>query len=263
MILDAIPRKLYVGPRRVMYIGPSFDFSRHAHHAVQLCIGINGPFDLILGEEETLVRVRGALIPPDLPHQINASDNSIIMVYLEPESSDYAFTITPDYTLERAVLWHAQENSIALEIDSLLSADNEFSPSTLMALVFKFFALKANYLSLIDLRVKKVLHALNNSESGQCEIKKLEAISCLSRSRLQHLFREQIGIPIRRYSLWLRIRKVILLIQQGHNFTYSALSCGFTDSAHFSRIFKEMFGVPPKMLFSNHAAISIIVTEAL
>ena len=139
MILDAIPRKLYVGPRRVMYIGPSFDFSRHAHHAVQLCIGINDPFDLILGEEETLVRVRGALIPPDLPHQINASDNSIIMVYLEPESSDYAFTITPDYTLERAVLWHEQENSIALEIDSLLSADNEFSPSTLMALVFKFW----------------------------------------------------------------------------------------------------------------------------
>ena len=185
------------------------------------------------------------------------------MVYLDPESADYAFAITPDYTFERAVLWHEHENSIALEVNAFISSDQETSPSTLIALVFKFFGLKANYLSPIDPRVKKVLHALNNSESGQCEIEKLEAISCLSRSRLQHLFREQIGIPIRRYSLWLRIRKVILLIQQGHNFTYSALSCGFTDSAHFSRIFKEMFGVPPKMLFSNHAAISIIVTEAL
>lgn len=265
MILDSIPRKLFFGPRRVMYIGPSFDFSRHAHHAVQLCIGINGPFDLILGDDEKPFNVRGALIPPDLSHQIKAkaTDNAILMVYLDPESADYAFAITPEYTLERAVLWNEHENSIALEIDSYLSSGHETSPSTLIALVFKFFGLKADYLIPIDGRVKKVLHALNNSESGQCDSKTLETISCLSSSRMQHLFKQQIGIPIRRYSLWLRIRKVVMLIQQGHDFTSSALSCGFTDSAHFSRIFKEMFGVPPKTLFSNHAAIIILVMETL
>ena len=250
-----------------MYIGQSFDFSRHAHHAVQLCIGINGPFELILGEEEAAVSIRGALIPPDLPHQIKASNNPILMVYLDPESADYAFAITPDYMGDRAVLFyeHEHENNkhIALEIDALVASDQPVSPSIFIALVFKYFGLKDDYVKPIDPRIKKVLHTLNSSEGGQCDIETLEAISCLSRSRLQHLFRQQIGIPIRRYSLWLRIRKVILLIQQGRNFTDSALLCGFADSAHFSRIFKEMFGVPPKTLLSNQGAISILVTEEL
>lgn len=263
MMQDSIPRKLFIGPRRVMYIGQSFDFSLHAHHAVQLCIGINEPFELMLGEDKLPVSVRGALIPPDFPHQINASNNPILMVYLDPESVDYAFAITPDYLGDEALLWHEDDKHIALEIDALITSGNVASPSILIALVFKFFGLKTDYVIPIDSRIKKVLHALNNSEGGQCEIEILESISCLSRSRLQHLFKQQIGIPIRRYSLWLRIRKVILLIQHGHDFTYSALACGFTDSAHFSRIFKEMFGVPPKTLLSNHTAISILVTESL
>jgi AraC-like DNA-binding protein len=66
----------------------------------------------------------------------------------------------------------------------------------------------------------------------------------LSSSRFLHLFKEQTGITYRRAQLWNKLMKGIT--QFGRvSLTEIAHSNGFSDSAHFSRTFKENFGFSP------------------
>jgi AraC-like DNA-binding protein len=70
----------------------------------------------------------------------------------------------------------------------------------------------------------------------------------LSPGRARHLFVEQTGIPFRRYLLWLRINRAVALFAAGASLTQAAHEAGFSDSAHFSRTFRRMFGIAATVL---------------
>lgn len=70
----------------------------------------------------------------------------------------------------------------------------------------------------------------------------------LSSSRARHLFVEQTGLPFRSYLLWLRITKAVRIMSAGSSLTEAAHEAGFADSAHFSRTFRRMFGIPAASL---------------
>lgn len=70
----------------------------------------------------------------------------------------------------------------------------------------------------------------------------------ISTSRLTHLFTEQVGIPLRRYVLWSRLRIAITRVHAGDDLTDAAHGAGFADSAHLTRTTRDMFGLPPSVL---------------
>ena len=70
----------------------------------------------------------------------------------------------------------------------------------------------------------------------------------LSPSRLRHLFVEQTGLAFKTYLLWLRLVRAVHLYSEGQSLTEAAHGAGFSDSAHFSRIFKRTFGLPATTL---------------
>ncbi len=96
----------------------------------------------------------------------------------------------------------------------------------------------------------------------ELELKKIstkliaEAI-CLSESRLIHLFKEQVGIPIRRYLLWLRLIEAVKSVLDGYSLLDAAHNAGFADYAHLSRTFKKMFGNPPSLIFKNSRFVHV------
>jgi AraC-like DNA-binding protein len=63
----------------------------------------------------------------------------------------------------------------------------------------------------------------------------------MSASRLTHLFTQQVGIPLRRYVLWSRLRIAITRVRAGDDLTGAAHSAGFADSAHLTRTTRDMF----------------------
>ena len=67
----------------------------------------------------------------------------------------------------------------------------------------------------------------------------------MSQSRLQHLFRDQVGVPIRRYLLWHRYLTALSLLADGASVTRAARAAGFADSAHLTRTAVRMNGFTP------------------
>ncbi|MEJ0022042.1 MAG: helix-turn-helix domain-containing protein [Alphaproteobacteria bacterium] len=65
----------------------------------------------------------------------------------------------------------------------------------------------------------------------------------LSNARASHLFVEQTGLAFRTYLLWLRLIRAVDRYSAGASLTDAAHEAGFSDSAHFSRTFRRMFGL--------------------
>ncbi|WP_320670175.1 helix-turn-helix transcriptional regulator [Patulibacter defluvii] len=72
----------------------------------------------------------------------------------------------------------------------------------------------------------------------------------LSPSRLTHRFSPEIGLPFRRYVLWMRLRLAVARLAEGGSLTRAAADAGFSDSAHLSRSFRRAFGLPPSALLA-------------
>jgi AraC-like DNA-binding protein len=66
-----------------------------------------------------------------------------------------------------------------------------------------------------------------------------------------HLFSEQVGIPVRKFILWQRLKYALLMLADGSAITKAAHAAGFTDSAHMNRTFNAMFGIGPSEIFKN------------
>ena len=75
----------------------------------------------------------------------------------------------------------------------------------------------------------------------------------LSESHFLHLFKDEMGVPFRKYILWKKLKRAISLIAIGSkpNLADIALEAGFADSAHLSNVIKASFGLSPREILKN------------
>lgn len=99
-----------------------------------------------------------------------------------------------------------------------------------------------------DRRVRQMIKWASASLDGQVTLQKAAKVVGLSSGRASHLFVDEAGIPFRTYVLWLRLVRAVEAHSDGMSLTGAAQEAGFADSAHFSRTFKRMFGVPAAAL---------------
>ena len=94
----------------------------------------------------------------------------------------------------------------------------------------------------------EVLAAQRVIDSSLSGVPRLEIVARdvgLSARQLRRSFVDEIGVPFRRYVLWRRLRRALLEVRGGMDLTGAAAEAGFADSAHFSRTFKQTFGLTP------------------
>lgn len=74
----------------------------------------------------------------------------------------------------------------------------------------------------------------------------LASLAKLSETYFSRAFKESTGCPPHRWQMQARIRKVQALVrEQGLSLTEVATLSGFSDQAHFSRVFKSIVGMTP------------------
>ena len=67
----------------------------------------------------------------------------------------------------------------------------------------------------------------------------------LSPNRFSHLFSAEMGIAYRAFIKWRKLLATLDSVARGADLTQAAHEGGFADSAHFSRTFKDTFGLTP------------------
>jgi transcriptional regulator GlxA family with amidase domain len=83
-----------------------------------------------------------------------------------------------------------------------------------------------------------------------------------SRRNVERLFRKYMNCSPARYYLGLRLKRARqLLFQTRLPITEVTLCCGFVSATHFSKCYRDYFGVPPRVDQSRHRAQSIGLPE--
>ncbi|MCI2283737.1 helix-turn-helix domain-containing protein [Colwellia sp. MSW7] len=239
----------------VLYIGSSFDTILHRHHAAQVCIGLNNTFQLIdkNGLSETFDAV---VIAANAAHRLVAPDTIIATLFLDIRSNPYQ-TISKQYGLceDRPFKSLSFSKELISELGNI-QFKGIFKESAKKIIEELIIPSSSNIR--IDPRVREVLQQLSTRIDSQIPISELAQSVHISPSRLAHLFKEEVGTPIRRYSLWCRIRIAMEFAVKRHSLTDGAHHGGFTDSAHFSKVFKQMYGISPSKIVNKQLPVSVI-----
>jgi AraC family transcriptional regulator len=102
-----------------------------------------------------------------------------------------------------------------------------------------------------DERITKVLDLIAASDDLRLSLEQVAATVYLSPSRFQHLFKQQVGLPFRRYMLWRKVTRAMIAIARKGTLTAAAQLSDFADAAHLTRTFHQMFGLPPSVLMQG------------
>lgn len=101
--------------------------------------------------------------------------------------------------------------------------------------------------SIKDERISIAISYINNNYERVIPVEEI-AIEChLSPSRFMHLFKEKAGITYRKAQQWNKISRSFSMLSK-QSITKTAYQYGFTDSAHYSKVFKQTFGFNPKSI---------------
>jgi AraC-like DNA-binding protein len=242
---------LYFFHYHALFLGKSTDTGIHRHHLVQILVSLNNPFKFRYNNR--WIEARTLILDADREHQLDAGDNWVAIILLDAESE----------SARRIRETHLRDNDFK-EIDSarlapympdmekLIAHPSEITEAEiLLNRIVDSLACDTGPVARTDVKIKQVLDRIKKLHEKKAPIKELAESIGISESRLMHLFSHEVGIPLRQYLLWCRLRDALRLIVKGISFTTAAHEAGFSDSAHLSRTFRKMFGVTLLAIFKN------------
>lgn len=223
---------MFVSGTRTLYVGSLVATKLHAHHAAQIVLAPQGV--LVEDDEGRRVRARAAVIPPRAPHGHGASAHAALLF------------LDGDDVVSRELSRDADgrcESWVRGAID--VTVPHEPTPEQARALI-------TSILSALDLRsrarprhpaARRMCAYLERGDHG--DLARLAQEAGLSPRQMRHAFARDVGLPMRAYLRWRRLRRAIAAVEEGASLSVAAVAGGFADGAHLSRVFREQFGMTP------------------
>ncbi|MEO7989280.1 MAG: AraC family transcriptional regulator [Chryseolinea sp.] len=246
---NTVTQSLLIYSDMVVFGGNNIRTKPHAHHALEIILAKDSSTTVI--HKGKHYNSRGIILKADTVHQ-TFGDGSAIFMYFNPESL-FARQFHVVLKGERVIVLDDEQSLDIIEFVGKAMRENVLESALKEFLSQTFFAHHPLYAfnPLIDERTLKVISFIQVNLERIVSMKELSETACLSESRLFHLFKTEIGIPIRKYILWCRVRKALQSVIDGNSLTQAAQISGFADIAHLNRTFVSFFGVSPSHVLKS------------
>ncbi len=219
----------------------------HDHHAIQVVIAVDGTVG-IRSDPGDWQMATGVIVTPDFTHSYDGNGATGAMLFVDPESTEGVWlrksardgiTIVPEARVApcaeelRRSLQHPLEG---LEIGALVRH------------CMQSLTTGTPPRRQLDDRVTRILTHIRQADDLRMSVEDAAELAFLSPSRFAHLFKQQVGLPFRRYMLWRKLTRAMLVIGREQTISAAAHAAGFADAAHLTRTFHQMFGIPPSAM---------------
>ncbi len=255
MNTPALPRiHLYVWDDRFLYVGPSIATTPHRNHASVWLFAGEGKLRVSLADG-TKLNNEVVFIPSGVAHGTEEIPGIVAALCWEPESASFKRIAERIDNRPRAFTCRHRAPQSLLRL-----ADDDTPLDEANALITRLFGIEHVDLSrpaFVDARINAALQFLRESPHAYEGISDLAARAHLSPSRFAHVFKAVVGVPVRRYVLWMKMRRALNLAIAGDSLTSAALEAGFADSAHLSRSVRALLGFAPEYLFKHRERLVI------
>jgi AraC-like DNA-binding protein len=223
----------------------------HDHHAMQVAIPLDGRVALRVEDgdwrEYTAIMVR-----PDLTHSFNGLGNLVAMLFVDPETIEGRWLMR---TIGDAVVADVPPARLDPCVASLRSLWEDPTDAVTTARVIdgivRTLCTGPRPLRTLDPRILRALEFVRTADVASLSQEEVASKVFLSGSRFAHLFKEQLGLPFRRYLLWRKLTRAMLMVIRGKTLSAAAHAAGFADSAHLTRTCTQMFGIAPSHLIGR------------
>lgn len=234
--------------RRELYAKP------HAHHALQLTTAQDNSSFNVMVNGETL-NTYTILIDQDCQHLVAGQPEWVGTLLINPETA-VAHTLRRHYLANHP--FAQLDATITIKLQALLFSLCHPKVSCkdvneALAGITAVLNLNPTSVPTIDPRIQEALKIVRKQETFNISAQELADKLALSQSRMAHLFKDDLGIPLRRYLRWHRLLAGLQAASEGKSLTDAAHYAGFTDLAHFSHTCHTMFGFWPSAMFAQQA----------
>jgi AraC-like DNA-binding protein len=254
--VETVPLRLYLWPHRLLYVGPGLDARMHRHHAAQVCWGLGGRLRLKAGPQGEWEEMNGFFVPPDRPHAFDASGSTVAMLYLESECVEFASLQTRIDSCDGSAAFEPPQ-VVAESLRAMVADGGSIDVANSTCVSWLGLEGPGPGARGRDPRIAQALALLSAQIDRPVRLQTLAGALNVSPGWLSHRFAEDTGVPLRRYVVWLRLRRAVESVLQGASWTEAAHAVGFSDSAHLSRSFRDTFGIAPSSLFRRGDQLSI------
>lgn len=263
-MIASLPQRLYLWERRTLYLGPLRSPAQLSLAASRLLIGLQGNIRFRHRTQQHDSFSRSLLLPVGWQGTVDSGRQCVADCHLDATGFDYALLRQLANRQDQAACCDlSNENLLITAFDAArqrLTQPNELyqqldawlnPPELVERTAFR-----------CDPRILATLQRIKASTQENLSVASLAQQVGLSTSRLVNLFKEQIGVPIRRYRLWYRLFLSTQRIACGASVTDAALEAGFADAAHFTRTYRSILGFQPSALVRPRAGLQVFVEGA-
>jgi AraC family transcriptional regulator len=220
----------------------------HAHFAMQLTVGLHETVSLRSGHGEPGRFASGWLVGSGQRHLMDCRGATIVILIdplspigqrLRARLQGMGQTPLPEADCEIVRAAFERERLGSWNVQSVRAAVGQ---------IVELLAPAVSAADPMDPRVRSAVESLRREPDENVSLAELASRAGVSGSRFAHLFRRDVGLPMRQFRLALRMEAAFTQISLGLTLTAAAHAAGFSDSAQFCRICRRMFGSVPSCL---------------
>lgn len=245
MKVSGIGRVIFWGGGN-LWIGLALDaIDAHAHHAIQIAVGFDGPVEFRPNSRcDWMQYSGGALVRPGAPHEFRAPGRRIANILFEPES-ELGRALLERFTGGPIVALKTEVRALAAAFDA--GAPDETLVDESLAFIARLAGAQQPRRA-TEPRVLKVIDWIGHHIDEPLSLTEAADVAGLSEGRCRHLFVQETGIAFRPFVLWTRLNRALELGFGGASWTEAAHATNFADSAHLTRTCRRMYGLVPTSL---------------
>lgn len=219
----------------------------HSHHAVQVSLGLSGPIAFREPDGEWIECDGGAVVP-NAPHSFDGRGQVVAMLFIDPECREGRWLRQslrgPIHPIP-APLFEPFRQPL---LDFQTRRPSAEEAAQLITSVARSLCEGPPPHRRMDERIGRALAYIRARDPRGLSQEEVAGAVFLSASRFAHLFTEEVGLPFRRYLLWRKLNLAIEEFSRGGTLSAAAHAAGFSDSAHLTRTFYQMFGLSPSVM---------------
>lgn len=239
---------LTLGTDRALYVGEIPATGWHCHASPVLLMGLSGRFAVHWGAGR-VETCHSVLVDAGVEHLFDPCGETVALVYLEPDSRE-ARGLRGLFQQEGGVVL-----DVAVSVGARSAMEGYLNHFDLPALLR---CPLDSEVAPLDPRVVRSLHVLRHPQAGRVARGDLASGVQLSASRFNHLFRAEMGVSLRTYRVWSQVRLAMVGLAVSPRLTDAALHGEFSDSAHFSRMFRQTFGMTPSSVLKPLKTVTLL-----
>lgn len=246
--------KIFWQEDKIGLITNHLEAETHNHWMLQLFIGIDDRVEITIGEK--MIKCFCIIVDKNVSHSFSAKKKVYYSAIIEP-TSDYAGQLTSKmndlgyWVCDKEGIDDLRQLGKALVGHSDLHHYLEFVKS-----LNDFLAINTTPKSYDD-RIIQLLQLLETCDSDTHTISNFAEKVFLSPSRLSHLFKEQIGVPLKSYLVLHQMERAFKELLEGKTATEAAMIAGFSTPSHFSGTVKKMMGMPLSLYLKDSEFLKV------